>query len=168
MSSLITIRQSKDYAYFEAVMRRPEIWEKVADDNSGDPENCVAPREHLYLKVDVDAVPAGFFVFKDLGAAVWEIHVALLVKGRVAIEAFKACFKLMFEQAAAQALVSVCPKYCRHALFVALRCGMQKVGRHENYFLKNGQLWGVDVIKITREQWAALKTPKDVACLLSR
>ncbi len=112
MTPQITVEQTTDEAYIKSVFLNPTIYAEMRDDlcpaEAKDlPHHYAFEISGFFLRVFVDAVPAGFFWLVWKGDEV-EAHTALLenCRGRAAINATKIAIDWVFKNTPAKAITS--------------------------------------------------------------
>lgn len=152
---MIHLERTTDWSYIRLVATDPRLWEHLSDDFSGERETW-QPREDdslVYLKVTDDEQCLGFFLLVPHSPVLYEVHTALrpAARGPRAREAAQALIAWTFANTRCQRLVTSVPEYNRLALRFAQRAGMTEYGRNPRASQKNGTLFDLILLGLSKE-----------------
>lgn len=143
-------------AVVDAVMRDPYVARRVAHDHR-EPGYIFHPHVR-YLAAEVDGKLAGVFTLIDFSELEVEIHAALLPWSiRQSRQLGAACLEHVFSDAAVQRATAYIIEGLESARNYCLRLGFTQEGMRRNACMKNGRLFGVHVLGITRADWEKTK-----------
>ncbi|MDH3981272.1 MAG: GNAT family N-acetyltransferase [Kiritimatiellaceae bacterium] len=149
------IERSFDYDLIERIMAHPAIYPDITDDGSPEPEDFnAASGENIYYLIvrrdDNEAV--GLFFVHPHNAILYEIHTCLLptCRGECADKAAQLVLDWIFEHITCEKLITHVPAFNKPAYSYAKRAGLVKEGVNRSSFLKDGQLYDLLLMGITR------------------
>lgn len=151
----IRLTRTDDYGYIRTVATDPRLWDALSDDFSGERETWQPqPNENFcYLKVTDDKQCLGFFLLIAHSPVLYEVHTALLpaARGHRAREAAEALIAWVFRERACKRLITSVPEYNRLAFRFAQRAGMTEYGRNPRACQKNGTLFDLILLGLSKE-----------------
>jgi RimJ/RimL family protein N-acetyltransferase len=130
----IVVRPTRDIAFIQRTVDRPEINEAIRDDSN--PEKLTAAdwvgtEGNIFLRVDVGTQVAGFLAFlpKELGYA--ELHTCLLPEfhGGVARQIAAVAFAWVFENTPIHTITTMVFSHARHINLMARWVGFKETHR---------------------------------------
>ena len=147
---MITVARCHDADAINAIISSPEIAPWICDDGSHD--LTVTDTEALvWLGVYLDGLCFGVFLLVPQNAATVELHTALALHGRQALDAARLMLGYVFAQW--HKLVTQIPADNRPAALMARRLGLKHEGINRQSFLKSGVLLDQSVFGMTREEY---------------
>ena len=171
----ITLKQSHGWRRFWRTMIRPEIYDRLIDDNYAPPRTGwgralsalgISPRGRVKRKVRallsnpanrvyevrVDGKFAGCFVLLALGGGVFEEHTLFLKEfhGLFAVRIGRAATRQILSLPDINKLVSLCPENLPETYLFAKLCGWKFAGMHPNKWVKNGVAYAMRQVEITK------------------
>lgn len=158
---------SRDWHYFDALLRQPGLYEKLTDDATG---KCGIislrdivwnPKHHFLLVQSSDGSSTlrhGCFVFLVTRFGVYDAHVILQesCRGKNAVEAAKRAFSWMFDNTDAFQITTFCPDWLKASRVIAYAAGMRKCFRREGMFEKNCRPAGATFYSLNFYEWIRL------------
>jgi len=153
---MIHLARLADAELIKAIVTDPRIYSRMSDDFAPPAEEYVPPAvgEAVYAGLWADGVLKGLWALVPHSRILWEVHTALLpeVWGAVAREAAPKLLEWVWENTECQRLYSLVPEYARATRKFALHAGMVECGKHEKAFLKDGELYDLTILGISRGQ----------------
>jgi hypothetical protein len=149
------VELTNDSTYFDGLLERPEIRERVVDDARGFSLFAFAPafeQGAFGVRVHADEVPAGGFVFCPDGEDL-EVHTLLLpnCRGGGALEAGRKTLALVKEKFVFNRVKSFCPGTIPEAYWFARRLGFHLDRIDPEGWEKNGQKHSMKYVSLQRE-----------------
>jgi RimJ/RimL family protein N-acetyltransferase len=143
----ISVTRLTDYQVAIATME--ECWDEMCEDGATMPVPDLI--NEYWMSVVVDGKYAGFFRFAQITSIMYECHVCLL-KGfrkhakQIAVQTYKWLLSLNIEKLSANI-----PSFNSGALRYARIMGFKKQGENSNSFKKDGVLYSMIQLGITRK-----------------
>lgn len=147
----------EDLEFVDSVLKHDSIYPFISDDNFPPVDEftieplLVNPGVHV-LTTNEYSVFLGVPVVNTI---VYDYHVNILPEGRgkIAVESNIQAVDYLFHETECQKLISFIPELYPNVLKFALANGEVEEGLLHKSFLKNGKLYNIHVLGITKEQW---------------
>jgi hypothetical protein len=147
----------EDLDFVNSIIRHPDVYPWVSDDNSPPPEqNTLAQMllgcESVFV---LSSNEFTIFVFIPLNSIHFELHTLVLPEGRgkIAIASAKEAGKWIIENTPCQKMKTMVPVFNRAAKWMSRKLGFKYEGTETKSFLKNGILYDQESFGITRKEW---------------
>jgi hypothetical protein len=144
----------KDIADMTRLMRRPGIWDAVKDDG------CDRKDMGLYL-YSIATVPEVWtigrtprheiFLFIPMNMIHCHIHVTMSPDVKDKVQAARAAVGWMFDNSPFKAISAFIPEDALKVRHFAAMCGMQRIGKIDGSFRKNGKTVGQVIYHCTEQ-----------------
>ena len=139
-NTFMTFERTFDYPLLTKLLKNPSLYNWISDDFSPPIEEVKAvefPDLWYILARDDGGDLLGFFCLAPRTAICWELHTVMPLNAK-AIEAMKALFTWLWEQAGITRIVTNVPSFNRVALRFAKRVGFRQFGINEKSYRKSG------------------------------
>lgn len=149
------LERTTDMEIVKRIARDPRIWDQMADDYSGKPEDYEPPSDGaIYVLVKFGEMARGMFVLVPKSRIRYEIHTLLLpeLSAWRKMDAAAMMREWVWANTQCERLTTEVPVSNTAALGFAIHAGMQQSGREPACFMKNGKLQDVIVLGMNRSK----------------
>lgn len=152
VASRILVEPTQDLQLVQRIITDPRIYSHVSDDCSPKPEDYQPPAGAVYLLVQDGDELLGCFIFHPHTVTVWEVHTCLLPNawGDRAKESAALAAQWVWQTLPCTRLITNVPDCNRLAYRFALEAGMEPFGTNPDAYLKNGKLYAMHMLGLTR------------------
>ena len=149
----MTFERTSDPAVVRSFLTEPSIWPFVGDDAAGDRATFQPNMDEriVYLRVIFGGAMEALVAFIPRSFVRYEVHISVKAS-RPSVAGFGIlpdAFRWMWEHTDAQRIIAEVPTFNRLAANLARRV-MQKTGRDEKAFMKNGKLHDLELFGISK------------------
>ena len=151
----MSVERSMNSELIKAIATHPSVYPFISDDFSPSPEQWqpVINEDSLYLVFRDGETALGMFALFPENRVCWKVHTCFLPVGygESAKQAAQICQQWMWENTPCVRIVTDVPEYNAIAHRFARAAGLTEYGRNPRSYLKNGKLWDVILLGISRE-----------------
>jgi len=143
-----------DPVLIKKTITNPSVYPHVSDDMSPAPEDFspVIDDGIFYVTATRDGEYKGLFMLHPINGVTLEVHTCLLPSARGAAYVYaKRLLSWVWENTAAMRVVTQVPANNRLARKLALAAGMTEYGLNPQSFMKDGMLYDIHLLGISRE-----------------
>ena len=151
---MTTIERTKDTKLIREILNHPSIYEHITDDFPPDETIPSLDTEQvLFFKIMEGSDCIGLFMTYPHNMVCWELHVALLPKGRgkKTAGAAQQLFKWLWNNTPCRRIVGEAPAYNPAIKDWALRCGMTVYGVNPKSVLKKSVSHDCILLGVSKE-----------------
>lgn len=150
----MTFERSTDWTLIKEIVTSPWIYDGISDDGSP-PRDQWNPQEYpdvWFIVVKEEDKVLGLWALRPQTSACWEVHTCLLPKayGEKAYKAVLEFEEWVWKNTSAHRVVTDVPVYNQLALRFSLRAGLKQFGLNPKSYMKNGKLYDVIMLGISR------------------
>lgn len=151
---MLTIERTFDYELVRSFITHPRVYGSLTDDGCG-PADSFKPCESeavIYALVKLDGEPAGVFMFVPENSVTVQVHTCMSprVWGQSDVAA-RMTAHWLFTTTGVVRINTQVPVYNKLAERLALRAGMKQYGLCPKAFLKDGKLWDIALLGMSKE-----------------
>ena len=137
----MTLRLEESRADAEAILRHPDIYKTICDDDSPDVEDLCVPEGWLCVVAYIDETPAGCFVLHEINGVTMQCHVQVLPEYRhMSAEIGQAVIQWAKDNTDAKKLIAWVPFDCENVKNFAVKMGFKVEGVSKGSIMKGGEL----------------------------
>jgi len=151
----MVIERTRDWQLIKRIVTDRSVYPKISDDRSPCAdcwEPCKDEAMYYLLAKNKEDILGIFAVFQMNGVT-FNVHTCLLPHsyGEKAARAAKELIDWVFSNLDCRRLVTEVPEFNKLALRFAQHAGMEKYGFNPGSYLKNGHLYGITLLGLSKE-----------------
>lgn len=151
---MIRFERTRDMDIVRKILTHPAIYRHISDDFSPSADQYEPPEHESILHMlalDGDEV-LGLWVFIPKNEICLEVHTNLLPNayGERSLIAAKEMAEWIWKHTSCERIITDVPDFNRHAFKFAKRAGMSEFGCNPKSFKKDGKLWDVHMLGMSR------------------
>lgn len=160
MSDAIILRPTRDLAWLNETVRRPEIYDRIRRDGDVEAsafsvEDKLQHPDHQFVRVDKNGQGVGFFHTVRKAPGIYEVHTNLTndCRGSDALVAGRGGMALMFTRTDCRKLISYAPANIPEALAFSLQIGFKRDFIQAKKWPRDHQRHDLQFVSLTIQEW---------------